>query len=89
MTPQTKHLLQFFSFAHLPQHLQGVSRGFGELAYQIADALPDGPEKTVALRKLLEAKDAGVRAVLSADEELLDGVVSRIAEDLLETTTAV
>jgi hypothetical protein len=57
------YLLQFFEFAHLPENLQAVSRPFGELA-QIVDRLPDNPEKTTALRKLLEAKDCAVRAVL-------------------------
>jgi hypothetical protein len=57
-------LLQFFSYAHLPAHLQVVSRPFCELAETLEAALPAGAEKTVALRKLLEAKDAGVRSVL-------------------------
>jgi hypothetical protein len=57
-------MLQFFAFAHLPAHLQEVSRPFCELAYQIVDTLPSNPERTVALRKLLEAKDCAVRALL-------------------------
>ena len=35
-----------------------------ELARQIVDTLPSNPERTVALRKLLEAKDCAVRALL-------------------------
>jgi hypothetical protein len=58
------YLLQFFTFAHLPPHLQEVSRPFGELARQIVDTLPDNPERSTALRKLLEAKDCAVRALL-------------------------
>lgn len=61
-------LMQFFAFAHLPQHLQDVSRPFCELAAQINGTLPDNPEKTVALRKLLEAKDCAVRAILFKSE---------------------
>lgn len=57
-------ILQFFAFAHLPPHLQAVSRPFGELAEQIVLDLPRNPERTIALRKLLEAKDAAVRARL-------------------------
>ena len=57
-------MLQFFAFAHLPPALQDVSRSFGELAEQIAANLPQNPERTVCLRKLLEAKDCAVRAVL-------------------------
>ena len=57
-------ILQFFEYAHLKEPLQAVSMPFGELAKRIVDALPRNPERTVALRKLLEAKDAAVRAAL-------------------------
>jgi hypothetical protein len=57
-----EHLEQFFAYEHLPETLQAVSRPFGELAKHIVDTLPRNPERTVALRKLLEAKDAAVRA---------------------------
>lgn len=59
------HIEQFFAYEHLPEHLQEVSRPFGELAALIVKALPRNPERTVALRKLLEAKDAAVRARLA------------------------
>lgn len=59
-----QYLLQFFEYAHLPERLQSVSKPFGELAKQVNETLPDNPEKTVALRKLLEAKDCAVRALL-------------------------
>jgi hypothetical protein len=61
--PAVKAVLQFFVYSHLPEHLQGVSKLFCDLAQQIADG-PQNAEATVALRKLLEAKDAAVRAVL-------------------------
>lgn len=57
-------ILRFFAWAHLPQKLQDVSRPFGELALWLVDNLPRTPERTVALRKLLEGKDAAVRAAL-------------------------
>lgn len=57
-------MLQFFEYKHLPEKLQRVSRPFGELARQIVLDLPANPERTVALRKLLEAKDCAVRALL-------------------------
>lgn len=60
-----EHIEQFFAYAHLPSHLQAVSKPFGELAAQIIDTLPRNPERTVALRKLLEAKDAAVRALVA------------------------
>jgi hypothetical protein len=61
-------LLQFFAYSHLPQHLQEISKPFGELAVWITDNLPRNPERTVALRKLVEAKDCCVRARLYRDE---------------------
>ncbi len=57
-------LMQFFKFDHLPQHLQGTSMEFAGLAVSINHNLPDNPEKTMALRKLLEAKDCAVRALI-------------------------
>jgi hypothetical protein len=60
-----EHIAQFFAYAHLPPHLQAVSKPFGDLATQIVNTLPRNPERTVALRKLLEAKDAAVRALVA------------------------
>ena len=58
------YLLQFFKYDHLPQELQEVSKPFCELATKIANNLPQNPENTTAIRKLLEAKDCAVRAKL-------------------------
>lgn len=57
------HVLQFFSYQHLPPHLQEVSKAFCDLATKICEQ-SDNEETVVALRKLLEAKDAAVRSVL-------------------------
>ena len=62
--PATLGLLRHFAYSHLPEPLQAVSAGCGELAYRLVDMLPDGPELTTGLRKLLEAKDCFVRAAL-------------------------
>lgn len=62
-------LLQFFEFEHLPVKLQGVSEPFHTLAHLCAERLPDNAEKTTALRKLLEAKDCAVRAVIFKQPE--------------------
>lgn len=61
-----EHIEQFFAYSHLPAHLQEVSKSFSELAAFVL-TLPRNPERTVALRKLLEAKDAAVRAKLAVD----------------------
>ncbi len=57
-------MMQFFEFSHLPPALQEVSKPFCDLASSIVLHVPRNPERTVALRKLLEAKDCAVRAVL-------------------------
>jgi hypothetical protein len=57
-------ILQFFAYGHLPPHLAEISGEFSALATWIVETLPRNPERTVALRKLLEAKDAAVRAKL-------------------------
>ncbi|MEU0306867.1 hypothetical protein [Streptomyces cyaneofuscatus] len=57
-------ILRYFDFTHLPEPLLSVSMPFSELAYRLNTMLPPGPETTVALRKLLESKDAAVRAAL-------------------------
>jgi len=61
--PAVDGIMQFFAYAHLPEKLQAVSKGFCDLAETVADG-PQNAETTVALRKLLEAKDAAVRAYL-------------------------
>jgi hypothetical protein len=62
--PSVEHVLQFFTYEHLPFELQTISAPFARLAKVVADRAPFNPETTVALRKLLEAKDAAVRAAL-------------------------
>lgn len=62
----TTAILRYFEYAHLPEHLQAVSKPIGDLAQQMADTVPEGPELTTGLRKLLEAKDCLVRAALDA-----------------------
>lgn len=60
----TDHILRFFHYAHLPESLRGRSKPFCDLARLIIDTTPRNAERAVALRKLLEAKDAAVRAGL-------------------------
>ena len=81
-SPPADHIMQFFAYSHLPPHLQAVSKPFCDLALAIVGdergmpegtptqfPLPRNPERTVALRKLLEAKDAAVRALLAKEPE--------------------
>lgn len=65
--PARERMLSFFEFEHLPEELRNVSRPFSILAHELEASLPAGPERTVALRKLLESKDCAVRARLEGD----------------------
>ena len=60
--PEPDRMVKWFAYAHLPPKLQGTSRPFYDLALLLNARLEPGPERTVAFRKLLEAKDAAVRA---------------------------
>lgn len=60
--------IKYFEYAHLPPHLQAVSKPIGKLAEKMEAELPDGPEKSAGMRKLLEAKDCFVRAALDAQK---------------------
>lgn len=75
----TEEILQYFTYKHLPPHLSSVSKPFCDLAHAlvygdnipesgtvtIGGPLPANTERTVALRKLLEGKDAAVRSAIS------------------------
>jgi len=61
-TEQPDPIMQFFGYSYLPEHLQQFSKPFSDMADWIVVILPRNPECTVALRKLLEAKDCAVRA---------------------------
>ncbi len=60
----TLHVVQFFAYEHLRPDLAAVSKVFADAMLATLAKLSDGPELTVALRKLLEAKDAAVRQAL-------------------------
>lgn len=57
-------ILKYFCYEHLPDTLKEISKPFCDLAFMMHDNLPNGPEKSAGLRKLLEAKDCMVRAAL-------------------------
>ncbi len=58
-------MMKWFQYSHLPEKLQAVSKPFFLLADGICQDVQAGPERTVALRKLLESKDAAVRAAVN------------------------
>lgn len=55
-------MLKWFEYQHLPHHLKEVSEIFHAAATRLTEMVEPGPERTVALRNLLLAKDAAVRA---------------------------
>ena len=57
-------IMQYFKYEHLPENLQNVSKPFCDLAEFVETTMDNSAEKSVCLRRLLEAKDAGVRAAL-------------------------
>ena len=59
-------IIRYFEDKHLPPKLQVVSKPIGELALEMDGILPDGPEKSAGLRKLLEAKGCFVRAKMDS-----------------------
>jgi hypothetical protein len=63
----TEPIEQFFAYGHLPTELALVAMPFADLAERIVRELPRNPERTVALRKLLEANDAAVRARIAKE----------------------
>jgi len=56
--------IKYFTYEHLVGDLRDVSRMVSELAQKMEETLPDGPEKSAGMRKLLEAKDCFVRSAL-------------------------
>jgi len=57
-------IVTFFDQDYLPMYLQKVIEPCRDLAHRMEGTLPDCAEKTTGLRKLLEAKDAFIRAAL-------------------------
>lgn len=78
LAPAAREVLQFFRWEHLPPHLARTSRAFCTLAVYCVRALPECTEMIVGLRKLLEAKDAAVRA--TATRDLRPGTTTTPAE---------
>lgn len=67
--PGTLSIARYFAYEHLKTPLREVSQQCHDLAEQMIGTLPDGPELTAGLRKLLEAKDCFVRASLDTAQE--------------------
>lgn len=66
MGPELKDnpLMKYFAYEHLPEHLQKISKPYGEMAKQLCEVMGNNAEGVTALRKLLESKDCAVRSAL-------------------------
>lgn len=62
--PSVQAVTQYFEYDHLPAHLRDISKACHDLACDMLIDIPDSPELTAGLRKLLEAKDCFVRAAI-------------------------
>ena len=66
--PATQEIMQWFSYEHLPAGTpRHVSAMCAAMAGELLRELPDNPELTVGLRKIMEAKDCFVRAAIEVD----------------------
>ena len=64
MSNHSDAILRYFEYTHLPKDLADVGKEFHALAHSISRNLPDCLERSISLRKLLEAKDCAIRSVL-------------------------
>lgn len=75
---------KYFAFAHLTNpNLHNVSAACAALANTLEQDLPDGPEKSAGMRKLLEAKDCFVRSALDLPTLAAVGVQTPGGQHLL------
>lgn len=66
--PATAHVAQLFAYEHIAHtEAREIAHAFYSFVELLLDTIDDGPELTVTLRKLVEAKDAACRAVIYGD----------------------
>ena len=67
--PSAQAILDLFDFTPVAGHyqlqVQRIRDTYKQLAEWLVEFTPSGPEQTVALRKLMESKDAAVRALIA------------------------
>lgn len=62
MDEETRHIMQFFAYEHLADNTWLTGAAYSDVAKHIIAEMPQNPERIVALRKLLESRDAAMRA---------------------------
>lgn len=63
--------LQFFATGHLKPGFKEMVEKFRDVAAFVVQNSPNNPERTAALRKIVEAKDAACRALIMKTHERL------------------
>jgi hypothetical protein len=63
--------VRFLDATHLKPELQFIVEMYEDLAANVLHQVPSSPELTLAMQKLVEAKDQAVRAKLHAAEKEL------------------
>lgn len=66
---QEEPMLRWFSSSHLPEPLRNLVNSYATMAGVVIGSIPKSPERTVALRKLLESKDSAVRGLVDKNRE--------------------
>jgi hypothetical protein len=64
--PGITSLLGYLDCPHLPEDLRRFTEPLHRAGVDLSDLLPDSPELTAGLRKLVEAKDCLIRAAIDA-----------------------
>lgn len=85
--PSVRGVGKHLNYDEYMPHRRAVAKPFAYLAAEILDKLPDSPELTVMLRKIVEARDCCIRAADDAresgpaQEEEEDGNILRLSKD--------
>lgn len=80
--PATVEMFRHLTWSHLPTHLRPYSSEVSAVAFFMVDRLPDSPELTVGLRKLLEAKDCFVRCAVELHRAIEDAPVEFVDQPI-------
>lgn len=64
VTMPSDRMQKWFNYDHPIELCKPIVAEINKAALAVIEKVPHGPERTVALRKLLEAKDAVVRATV-------------------------
>ena len=67
-TPNVRHIVRFLDSSHLRADLQPTAQLFEKLAADFLHRVPSSAATTTTLNRIVDAKDAAVRAQIHAQE---------------------